>query len=59
MSTSTSTFLPDVFPNHKDPAAVIIRAKTPVRISFAGGGTDFPHWFESRQGAVLCSTITH
>lgn len=57
--TSTSTFLPSVFVNAKDANAVIIRAKTPVRISFAGGGTDFPHWFEARQGAVLCSTITH
>ena len=38
---------------------MIIRAKTPVRISFAGGGTDFPHWFENRPGAVLCSTISH
>lgn len=55
---STSTFLPDVFTSGKDPNAVIIRAKTPVRVSFAGGGTDFPHWFESRAGAVLCSTIS-
>jgi D-glycero-alpha-D-manno-heptose-7-phosphate kinase len=35
----------------------IIRAKAPVRISFAGGGTDFPHWYDHRPGAVLCSTI--
>jgi galactokinase/mevalonate kinase-like predicted kinase len=35
----------------------IIRAKAPVRISFAGGGTDFEHWFNERPGAVLCSTI--
>jgi D-glycero-alpha-D-manno-heptose-7-phosphate kinase len=38
---------------------VIIRAKAPVRISFAGGGTDFPHWFDIQPGAVLCSTISH
>jgi D-glycero-alpha-D-manno-heptose-7-phosphate kinase len=37
----------------------IIRAKVPVRISFAGGGTDFPHWYEDRGGAVLCTTINH
>jgi D-glycero-alpha-D-manno-heptose-7-phosphate kinase len=37
----------------------IIRAKAPVRISFAGGGTDFEHWFNERPGAVLCSTICH
>jgi D-glycero-alpha-D-manno-heptose-7-phosphate kinase len=37
----------------------IVRTKTPVRISFAGGGTDFPHWYDERGGAVLCSTINH
>src|SRR6266436_252306 len=37
----------------------IIRAKAPLRISFAGGGTDFPHWYDHRPGAVLCSTINH
>jgi D-glycero-alpha-D-manno-heptose-7-phosphate kinase len=35
-----------------------IRTKVPLRISFAGGGTDFPHWFDERPGAVLCSTIS-
>jgi D-glycero-alpha-D-manno-heptose-7-phosphate kinase len=29
-----------------------------LRISFAGGGTDFPHWFENRPGAVLCTTVS-
>ena len=37
----------------------IIRAKAPVRISFAGGGTDFPHWYNQSPGAVLCTTIDH
>jgi D-glycero-alpha-D-manno-heptose-7-phosphate kinase len=37
----------------------IIRAKAPVRISFGGGGTDFPHWYDHSPGAVLCSTINH
>lgn len=37
----------------------IIRSKVPVRISFAGGGTDFPHWCNQRPGAVLCATINH
>ncbi|MBI1898581.1 MAG: GHMP kinase [Acidobacteria bacterium] len=44
---------------NKNPSATMIRSKAPVRISFAGGGTDFPHWFETRPGAVLCSTICH
>ena len=35
----------------------IIRAKSPLRISFAGGGTDLAHWYEERPGAVLSSTI--
>lgn len=28
-----------------------------MRVSFAGGGTDFPHWYETHGGAVLSSTI--
>jgi D-glycero-alpha-D-manno-heptose-7-phosphate kinase len=36
---------------------VLIRAKAPLRISFAGGGTDLPHYYEKQDGAVLSSTI--
>jgi D-glycero-alpha-D-manno-heptose-7-phosphate kinase len=36
-----------------------IEAVAPLRISFVGGGTDFPHWFETNDGAVLSSTIDH
>jgi D-glycero-alpha-D-manno-heptose-7-phosphate kinase len=32
-------------------------AKTPVRISFFGGGTDYPGYFENSPGAVLGTTI--
>lgn len=32
-------------------------AKTPVRISFGGGGTDLPAYFEAHGGAVLSTTI--
>jgi len=35
----------------------LVRAKAPLRISFAGGGTDLPHYYEKHQGAVLSSTI--
>jgi D-glycero-alpha-D-manno-heptose-7-phosphate kinase len=35
----------------------VVRAKAPLRISFAGGGTDLPHYYERFQGAVLSSTI--
>ncbi len=36
-----------------------IDAVAPLRISFVGGGTDFPHWYEDHGGAVLSSTIDH
>jgi D-glycero-alpha-D-manno-heptose-7-phosphate kinase len=36
---------------------MLIRAKAPLRISFAGGGTDLPEFYEKRAGAVLSSTI--
>jgi D-glycero-alpha-D-manno-heptose-7-phosphate kinase len=39
------------------PRTVIARA--PLRISFVGGGTDFPHWFDAHGGAVLSATIDH
>src|SRR4051795_11837560 len=36
-----------------------IKAVAPLRISFVGGGTDFPHWYEEHGGAVLSATIDH
>jgi D-glycero-alpha-D-manno-heptose-7-phosphate kinase len=36
---------------------VLIRAKAPVRLSFAGGGTDFTRHFENGGGAVVSATI--
>lgn len=35
----------------------MIIARTPFRISFFGGGTDFPGFFEKHGGAVLATTI--
>ena len=35
----------------------MIISKTPMRISFLGGGTDYPAWFEQQDGAVLSSSI--
>jgi D-glycero-alpha-D-manno-heptose-7-phosphate kinase len=37
--------------------STIIRAKAPLRISFAGGTTDMPSYYMEHAGAVLCSTI--
>jgi len=37
----------------------VIEAIAPLRISFVGGGTDFPHWFDEHGGAVLSTTIDH
>ena len=37
------------------PSLVVTR--TPFRISFAGGGTDFPGFYEQEYGAVLSTTI--
>jgi len=31
--------------------------KTPFRISFFGGGTDFPSWYKKKEGLVICSVI--
>ena len=32
-------------------------SKTPYRISFFGGGTDFPQWYKKNNGVVLSTTI--
>jgi D-glycero-alpha-D-manno-heptose-7-phosphate kinase len=36
-----------------------IDAVAPLRISFVGGGTDFPHWYLEHGGAVVSATIDH
>jgi D-glycero-alpha-D-manno-heptose-7-phosphate kinase len=35
----------------------VIITRTPFRISFFGGGTDYPAWFREHGGAVLATTI--
>lgn len=35
----------------------MIISRTPFRISFFGGGTDYPAWFKDNPGAVLATTI--
>jgi len=35
----------------------MIISRTPFRISFFGGGTDYPVWYKENSGAVLATTI--
>jgi len=35
----------------------MIITRTPLRISFLGGGTDYPAWYREHPGAVLATTI--
>jgi len=42
-----------------EPDRAPIDAVAPLRISFVGGGTDLPHWYEEHGGAVLSATIDH
>jgi D-glycero-alpha-D-manno-heptose-7-phosphate kinase len=35
----------------------VIISRTPFRISFFGGGTDYPDWYRKHGGAVLATTI--
>jgi D-glycero-alpha-D-manno-heptose-7-phosphate kinase len=35
----------------------MIISRTPYRISFFGGGTDYPAWYEQYGGAVLATTV--
>jgi D-glycero-alpha-D-manno-heptose-7-phosphate kinase len=35
----------------------MIISRTPFRISFFGGGTDYPGWYQKNAGAVLSTTI--
>lgn len=35
----------------------MVITRTPFRISFFGGGTDYPAWYKNNKGAVLSTTI--
>jgi D-glycero-alpha-D-manno-heptose-7-phosphate kinase len=37
----------------------MIITRTPYRISFFGGGTDFPQWYENYGGSVISTAINH
>ena len=35
----------------------MIISRTPLRISFFGGGTDYPDWYKENGGSVISATI--
>ena len=37
----------------------MIISRTPFRVSFFGGGTDYPDWFHEHGGAVLATTVSY
>src|SRR5262245_52529922 len=39
------------------PNGFMIISRTPFRISFFGGGTDYPTWYREHGGTVLATTI--
>jgi D-glycero-alpha-D-manno-heptose-7-phosphate kinase len=49
-------FSRDLF-NLNEESEVFARARSPVRISFSGGGTDLTHYFVDNGGAVINATI--
>ena len=37
----------------------MIISKTPYRISFFGGGTDYPEWYNRNGGSVISTAINY
>src|ERR1043166_7041810 len=54
---STAVLEPALAGGRSVSAGTIIRAKAPLRISFVGGGTDLPLYYERYGGAGLSNTI--
>ena len=46
-----------VYPPDQNIFQTMIISRTPYRISFFGGGTDYPAWYRRHGGAVLAATI--
>lgn len=43
---------------HQEEDRIYARARSPVRISFGGGGSDLTHFFNTERGAVINTTIS-
>ena len=50
-------FKPNDFPLNSE-KNIIARSKSPVRISFGGGGSDLTHYFTKSSGAVINATVS-
>jgi D-glycero-alpha-D-manno-heptose-7-phosphate kinase len=46
-----------IFVNYTGGGVEVVISRTPFRISFFGGGTDYPVWYQEYSGAVLSATI--
>src|SRR5439155_24735806 len=44
-------------PQETRAAGPMIISRTPFRVSFFGGGTDYPDWYREHGGSVLATTI--
>jgi len=53
----SNVYTRDNLPQHRE-NRVYTRAKSPVRISFGGGGSDLTHYFVNNNGAVINATIS-
>jgi D-glycero-alpha-D-manno-heptose-7-phosphate kinase len=42
---------------HRNRPVDIVMTRTPLRVSFAGGGTDLPEFYEVEEGAVLSAAV--
>ena len=58
MSTSPSSSLTPARAQRAPSVEPLFRAKAPLRVSFAGGGTDVAPFPEREGGLVLCATIS-
>ena len=46
----------DIDRAHEPPTNIVV-TRTPLRISFAGGGTDLPEFYQVEEGAVLSTAV--
>src|SRR5690242_1618413 len=58
MNDISMAVFPSVIERHSNqPSAKMVVTRTPLRVSFAGGGTDLPEFYEREEGAVLSAAV--